>query len=801
MRVERVVPNALARERCAPRQSSVRSALIRLRQACAGQGTTRSTLMLGMMLVVGRVAAVELDVPVFAGGFGLDYYLNAARAFEAQRPGVRIRLYGDPRIWDKVRVRIIDGDYPDAAFVPYILWPALIRAGKILDLTPSLAGRNWEGDRIWADTFQPAALENWEIGGRIYGLPISYACWTLFYNKRLFREHGWDRPRLPRTWDEFFALCDRIRAAGVAPISVPGTHWLYADAFFRSAYFDLAGPSGWAAMNDLAPGARADPRYVRAAAIEQRVTRTDTLRGWEGATHTGAELAFFEGESAMTVSGSWLANEMAGKIPAGFELGAMNFPVFPGGVAEPTTIQTSSDCFFVFKTGHPDRERAAVDFLRFLTSRAEAADWVRRFDSPPAVKGVPVAAYSPFMRDTAEMVARAKAAFPMPQLMLQPAALRQALVDESDRLTQGRITPAEYGRRLEAAAAEDRAQRANPNRIEVRFPLRGILFLVILAFIACALLAAFLRKRTRRVVESAFPLRWSMASLFVLPSFLLYAALVLAPALTAFGWSLTRWDGIGHRSWAGLFHFKELLFGSEVFWTALGNNVFLMLVPALLVVPVALVAAALLHRGVWGSRAFQAIFLFPNLLGGVAAALLWMNAYEPRGGLVNAGLSALGRLLHSRALMAFDGFPWLASEHLYLALLPIYLWMACGFNLILYLAAMESIDPQLYEAAALDGASPIRQFFTITLPLIRDVLVVSAVFLVIAGLNAFELIWLLSEQQPTASNHTLATLLVTTMFMDMDIGRAAALAVILFLLVFTGSAVVMRLSRREAIEL
>ena len=126
--------------------------------------------------------------------------------------------------------------------------------------------------------------------------------------------------------------------------------------------------------------------------------------------------------------------------------------------------------------------------------------------------------------------------------------------------------------------------------------------------------------------------------------------------------------------------------------------------------------------------------------------------------------------------------------------------MACGFNLILYLAAMEGIDPQLYEAAEIDGASAWRQFFTITLPLIREIVAISAVFLVIAGLNAFEMVWLLTSQDPSASMQTLGTLLVTTMFKDFDIGRAAALAVILFSLVLAGSAAVLRASRSEPVE-
>src|SRR5690606_18963282 len=106
--------------------------------------------------------------------------------------------------------------------------------------------------------------------------------------------------------------------------------------------------------------------------------------------------------------------------------------------------------------------------------------------------------------------------------------------------------------------------------------------------------------------------------------------------------------------------------------------------------------------------------LFPNLLGGIAATLLWLNAYQPNGGLVNAALSAAGRVLGSEWLQGFDGYPWLAPGNLYPALVPIYVWMACGFNLILYLAAMEGIDHQLYEAAEIDGAPRWRQFFSIT---------------------------------------------------------------------------------------
>jgi raffinose/stachyose/melibiose transport system permease protein len=202
------------------------------------------------------------------------------------------------------------------------------------------------------------------------------------------------------------------------------------------------------------------------------------------------------------------------------------------------------------------------------------------------------------------------------------------------------------------------------------------------------------------------------------------------------------------------------------------------------------------------------VLLFPNLLGGIAAALIWMAAYEPSAGFVNAGFFSCGDIIaacHGPAVVvdwlhAFQGHAWLSQANLYGSLLPIYLWMAAGFNLVLYLAAMQGVPDELYEAAELDGASPVRQFFLITLPLIRGVLAVSAVFLVIGGLNAFELIWLLTGQEPAAGTHTLGTFMVGMLFGEFQAGRSAAIAVVLFGLVLVGSLVVLRLSRAEEDE-
>lgn len=747
---------------------------------------------------------MTLDIPVLVAGFGAEFFEETAREFEKLRPGVRVNLYGDARINDRVRIRVMAGDWPDATDA-VLLYPRLIEAGRVLDLSTALNGPNWEGDARWRDTFRPGVLERWrmedgttgETAEGVYGLPFAYAIWTIFYDKALFRRNGWE---VPRTWDEFFTLCEKMEAAGVAPLSLPGVTMRYGDAILRAAHHNLVGDEGYAAYHALAPGTRSDPRFVRAAEVLRRVATRHLVRGWEGMTHTAAQLAFLEGRCAMTLSASWFANEMRGRLPADFELGAMNLPVFADGITLADTVQAQSGYYFLFKSGDRERERATVDFFRFLTSRERAKRFAAMADAPVALNAAGPGDYSPRMADTAALLARSPAAFDAAPATgaAGQATLAQALTNLRHELMTGRITAEVFGERLEAAAEVERLRAADPDHVTVRHGGRatalGLVVMLTVAWMAWPRRRRIGESTTKEKAEGRGRLGGRLGAGFVGPALAIYAAFVVLPGAAAFAGALVRWDGFGEMTWAGLFNFRWLLLESDVFWSALKNNVFLMTVPPLVVVPVALGMAAYIHRGGRGAGLFRVVLLFPNLLGGIAAALIWLAAYEPTSGFVNAALVAAG-------FEGFEGHAWLAQSRLYWSLVPIYLWMACGFNLVLYLAAMQGVPDELYEAAEMDGASPARQFFTITLPLIREVLVISAVFLVIGGLNAFELVWLLTAQDPAAGVHTLGTFMVGALFTEFQAGRAAAIAVVLFALVLVASLAVLRATRKEAVEL
>lgn len=769
----------------------------------------------GLMVLAWLVCGValgeppkEIEVAIFAGGYGLKFFEETARQFERVRPDVRVNLYGDPRISDKVRIRVLEGTYPNATDAYGLPWLNLIKAGRVLDLAPAMDGPNWEGDAKWKDSFLPGALDEWRDGEHVWAVPFAYATYAIFYNKRMFREHGWE---VPHTWDELFALCERMKRDGVAPFAFPGVYLYYIDMILNAAHYNLVGAQDYTRFQLLGPGSRSDLRYKRAAATVQRLATDCFQKGWEGMSHTAAQLQFFQGHAAMMANGSWLVSEMQDKIPEQFELGAFGFPVFADGVGDPTALNVGSGYYFLLAPA-ANRE-LAVDFFRFMTSRERATAFATQQDTPTAVRGVSAQVYSPRMRDIARLIEQSKTAYGAPPgVAANFPGMGQAFNDARFKLLTGKFTPDQYGDFLEEAAAKERLQAQDPNRVAYRHRFAGSVLLVLMAAaVSYTIYSQFHRPRggpTRPATEPSARMKWPTALLFVGPALGLYLLFSIKPCLQSFGWALAQWDGITDRKYVGLLHFKRLLFESDVFWTALKNNLFVMFVPALFVIPLSLLFAYLISRGVWGSKVFRVCFFFPNILGGIAVTLLWMNAYDPQGGLVNGALVGIGNMLDAVGLsvpgnwfLGFRNFAWLSQDHLYWALVPMTIWGACGFNMVLYLAAMESVDVCLYEAAAIDGASVGQQFFLITIPMIWEVLTISAVFMVIGGMKVFDQIWLMTSQEPTTTTHVIGTLMVSTMFGEFKVGEATAIAVILFVLVFFGTIAVMRLMKRETVEL
>lgn len=708
-------------------------------------------LLLLLLLVLPAAAEEVIEVPLFEGAEGLEFFSRCARDYERLHPGVSVDLYGDPRISDKVRVRLLEGTFPELTNANLNYW-ALLKNGDLLALDPWL-------DQGWREQFLPGTLDRYTAGGKTYGIPFLNTIWAVWYNKKLFREKGWEPPS---TWDEFFALCARMKAAGVVPVAFQGRYTFYAQPLIDHNYYNLAGPAAFLAQKNLEPGSFENPAMVEALRLVQETALKYFQPGALGMSHTEAQLEFFQGRAAMIFCGSWLQNEMKDNIPDGFELGVFRLPLPPGRWANPHALLVTTAQYFVFsRSRNPAR---AADFLRYMTGRA--GEFALASGMPVAMRGTRSG-----IPDLDALAASATATFGEGQGEGYPA-MQQRLADARFALLSGARKPEEIAQELERQASLLRASALEPDSVTVRHvwkPVALLCFLVLAPLLLLRLGPGVLARKRER---------WSSVLLFVLPAVGLYGVFIAMPSLASFGWALTRWDGLTPMQWVGLLNFRRLLFESDAFWTALGNNLFLMTMVPLFVLPLALFLAFCLSRGFTGAGFLRVAFFFPNLLG-VGGVILWQQLYNPS---------------------AWGGFAWLSPDHLYWALIPMGVWAGCGFNMVLFLAAMESIPGDLYEAAELEGASEWQQFWGITLPLIWETVTVALVFQIIGGMKAFETIWLLTNQMPTTQTHVIGTLMVSTMFTEFRMGEATAIAVLLFAMVFVGTLVARQGLAREAVE-
>ena len=414
--------------------------------------------------VLGRTT---IEVPIFEGGCGLTFFFEAARGYEEARPDILVDLYGDPRIADKIRVRVLEGTYPEVTNAGLNYW-ALIRNGQVQPLDEYLDGPNWEGDKTWRLSFLPGSLDRFQYQGKTYGIPFLYVVFAVWYNKNMFAEHGWEPAR---TWDEFFALCEQIKAAGIPPLAFQGRYPGYAGAVIDNSYYHLAGRERYYQQKDLIPGSFANPEFEQALTFIQRTAQNYFQLGALGMSHTEAQLEFFTGQTAMIFCGSWLKSEMQGKIPPGFRLGAFNLPIVDAGKADPNAIFTGTGYYFVMKNSrHPE---IGADFLRFMTSREMAGTFAQMRDITVAVEGVMEGRVSEDLHDLIDLTRRATTTYGAAPGEGFPE-MNQPLNDVRFKVMNGEMTPAEGARALEAAALTVRTRAENPDshhcapRVETR---------------------------------------------------------------------------------------------------------------------------------------------------------------------------------------------------------------------------------------------------------------------------------------------------------------------------------------------
>lgn len=297
-------------------------------------------------------------------------------------------------------------------------------------------------------------------------------------------------------------------------------------------------------------------------------------------------------------------------------------------------------------------------------------------------------------------------------------------------------------------------------------------------------LAARRAASTRRRLRKALP-----AYLFILPGMLLFAVWTLYPLAYSFVMSFAQWNLIKPSRFVGLDNYARALH-DPIFWLALRNTVFYTLITVPGQMLLGLTAALLLDYPMRGRAFFRTIYYLPVVTSWVVVALLFTYLFNGQAGLVNWVLRD-GLHLINKPINWF-GEPFTAN--IVIALLGI--WKGVGWTMVIFLAGLQSIPPELYEAAALDGAGGWARLRSITLPLIRQTTLFLLVLLTIGGFQVFISVYMMTGGKPLHRTDVLLTYMYSNAFEFLDLGYGSALSYIFALLVFTLSILQIRLLRR-----
>jgi multiple sugar transport system permease protein len=265
------------------------------------------------------------------------------------------------------------------------------------------------------------------------------------------------------------------------------------------------------------------------------------------------------------------------------------------------------------------------------------------------------------------------------------------------------------------------------------------------------------------------------ALMFVGPYLLLFGTFVLAPIIYGLWISLHQWDFLlPGKPFVGLQNYVDLMTpGSTTagpFWNSMrATAIFTVLsVPLLMVVPLALAVA--LNKKFWGRNAVRAIFFAPFVLGVAVIGLLWRYLLDPNVGVVNYYLDLIG----------LDRIPFTtATPWVWLALVVPTIWWTAGYNMVIFLAGLQDISPELYEAAELDGANAWQRFRHVTLPGLRPVTIFVLTITILASANVFGQPYLITQGQPGEETRTVIMQIGEEGLRAFNMGSASAMSTVL----------------------
>lgn len=279
--------------------------------------------------------------------------------------------------------------------------------------------------------------------------------------------------------------------------------------------------------------------------------------------------------------------------------------------------------------------------------------------------------------------------------------------------------------------------------------------------------------------------------IFLLPASVLFLVFIIIPIFMSCYYSFMDWDGIGRAQWLGIENYLNMFQSPTIkFGKAAVNSLLIAFGSTVVQLPVALIFALILSRKIKFRKTFLTIYFIPVLISSVAIGQLWMRIY-------NADYGVLNHVLTSFGLESLK-YNWLGDQATAMGaiLVPI-IWQFIGYHMLILYSGIKSVPEELIESAKIDGATEVQTARYITIPVIKPIIKVSAIFAVTGSLKIFDLIYVLTNGGPAHATEVPTTLMISMLFSRNKYGVGSAMAIFVILECFVFSIFIQKIFREK----
>lgn len=706
--------------------------------------------------------------------------------FEKRYPFIDVLYEPNPprQYEEKILTGLAANEPPDVFLLDSKLIPSFTNKNVLLDLMPYIAKLQIDTTQWYSNVMNIARK-----GSALYAFPKGFTPLMIYYNKKLFNEARIPYPTTLWTWDDFLRFA-KLLTKDVDGDGIPeqyGTaftnYYFYWIPWVWSAGSDVMSPDGIRASDYLnSPETEAALQFLIDLRLKHKVA--PDVGSWIQAEKTGTNYALFAtGKIAMYIDGHWRMPMFLQYIENGtLELGAAPFPRHPNH--KKVNVMYESGWCVPVNAKHPEEAVLLATFMAGETACSIRAS--RRLEIPSVINVAKVSVANDLTgMEKAFLDEIPYCRQPWGSIIERFSEIEWTLQDAVDEvMLNGKPmheTLTRYAVRIDKELENIRMHqkfkfKPIAEHTEILEFLTGVSITV---FMGCMILYLRAKKKQRRVLGTAFT--------FLFPSMLHLTLFIFTPIVFSAYLSAHRWDIVTPDKpfvWAG--NFIEIV-NDPTFWNAVKNTLlFCLNVPLSMIVSLAV--ALIMHKRIKGIGFLRTLYFLPSVASFVAIALVWMWIYHPTFGAANFGLSIIG----------LPPLQWLNSvQTAMLAIIIFSVWLGIGYQMVIFLAGLQGIPEELYDAAHIDGAGRWERFWRITLPLLKPTTFFILVTSLISSFQVFTTVYVMTAGGPVGSTEVIVYHIYKTAWEQLRMGYASAMSWMLFVIIMIATWIQFKFMGRE----